>query len=67
MKVFRLPDHQRMILQGFADGKKAQQIADEIGLARTTVYNYIARMESDLELSSRVHLIAHAFRQGWIE
>lgn len=58
---------QRTILQMTADGRTQVEIGQAVGLAPQVVHNRLKYLVKTRGCRGRVHLIAHAIRQGWIE
>jgi DNA-binding NarL/FixJ family response regulator len=52
------------VLYGIADGKKASQIAQEMGIACRTVYEYTALLKERFGVQSKEELIVKAMEIG---
>ncbi len=48
------------VLYGLADSKPARQIAEELGIGRRTVYEYIEDLKLRLEANSKWQIVAKA-------
>ena len=62
-----LTPRQLQVLRLIADGLTSQKAADQMGLSVRTIDRHIENMMKRLELHSRVELVRHAIRVGWIE
>jgi len=61
-----LSQRERQILQLIAEGKTAQEIADQLYLSINTVHTYRRRIMEKLGLHNRAQLIRYALRKGII-
>jgi DNA-binding CsgD family transcriptional regulator len=60
-------DRQIQILRLVAEGKSDEQIGRELFIERTTVSDHISLANIRIGANGRSHLLAIAFRKGWIE
>ena len=62
----QLTTRQLEVLRLLSDGRTTAEIADELGLSRTTVRNYIANMLVALGVHSRLQAVIAAREAGLI-
>lgn len=62
-----LTPNQKLMLQLLADGYSNQEIAEKRHVAHTTVKGYIHQMLHRLGARNRTHMVAIAFRKGWVK
>lgn len=60
----RLTARQLQVVALLADGLRAEEIADELGIAASTVYRYVERAKARAGVGSRSELIAYAISSG---
>jgi DNA-binding NarL/FixJ family response regulator len=61
-----LSDREEEVLRLIARGFTNREIAAQLDLSIKTVETYKARSMEKLGLSSRVGIVTHALRQGWL-
>jgi DNA-binding NarL/FixJ family response regulator len=59
-----LTARQQHVLRLLADGKTAKTVARELGVATTTVLDYIKRIVTNLGATNRTNAVAIAIRKG---
>ena len=62
-----LTQRQLEVLRLLAEGMSTAQIADDLGLSRTTVRNYIANVLAALGVHSRLQAVITARKAGILE
>ncbi len=62
-----LTDREKTVLSMVARGRRNEQIGRRMGIAATTVRNYITSIRAKLDLKSRVQLVSYAFQHGIVE
>jgi DNA-binding NarL/FixJ family response regulator len=62
-----LTNRQLEVLRLLAEGMSTAQIADDLGLSRTTVRNYIANVLAALGVHSRLQAVITARKAGILE
>lgn len=60
----RLTARQMQVVALLADGLRAEEIAEQLGVATSTVYRYVERAKARAGVGSRSELIAYAVREG---
>ena len=63
----QLTTRQLEVLRLLSDGRTTAEIADELGLSRTTVRNYIANLLVALGVHSRLQAVIAARKAGLID
>lgn len=61
-----LTTRQREVLQLFAEGKSAKEVASTLGISARTAENHKARITTQLRLQSTSELVKYAIRHGLI-
>ena len=61
-----LTTRQREVLQLFAEGKSAKEVASTLGISARTAENHKARIMTQLRLHSTSELVKYAIRHGLI-
>lgn len=64
---FRVTVHELHILQGFADGLVAHEIASELNIKPTTVHNQTAILRLKLRALTTPEAVAIGFREGFLK
>ena len=54
------------IVAMLADGLRADEIADELGIAASTVYKYVKQAKDRASVNTRGELVAFAVREGFL-
>jgi DNA-binding CsgD family transcriptional regulator len=62
----RLTARQLQVVALLADGLRANQIAQQLGIATSTVYRYVERAKERTGVASRGELVALAIREGLV-
>lgn len=58
---------QKLMLQWMADGYTNHEIAERRNVAYPTVKSYVHQMLQRAHARNRTHLVAIAFRKGWVQ
>jgi two-component system nitrate/nitrite response regulator NarL len=66
-RVEELTEREWQVLRLLCDGRSAPAIADELGLATTTVKTHLAHLYDKLGVSDRAAAVAEAMRRGLVE
>jgi putative nucleotidyltransferase with HDIG domain len=61
-----LSDRELQVMCGVRDGKVAKQIAQELGLAESTIRSHLHRIYSRLEVLDRAQAVLVATERGWL-
>jgi DNA-binding NarL/FixJ family response regulator len=62
-----ITERQMQVLRLAVTGMTNQAIACRLGISVTTVNQHMTFAKSRLGLSSRIELILHAIREGWVK
>ena len=63
----KLSDRELAVLQLIAKGYSNKEIASQLDLSVKTIETYKARSMEKLQLRSRVDIVRHANKQGWLQ
>lgn len=66
-KNIRITPREREIVRWMAEGKTADEIGTILGISGHTVKTLVAHARMRLDVVNSTHLVAFAFRQGWVE
>jgi DNA-binding NarL/FixJ family response regulator len=66
-EVAALSPREREVMAALAEGLKARQVAERLGIAPDTVRTHVENAMQKLEARTRVHAIAIALRQGLLK
>jgi DNA-binding NarL/FixJ family response regulator len=65
-QLSKLTEREQQVLRLLSEGKTDREVAETLGLARSTIRNHSQRILDKLEVHSRAEAVKRARRLGWI-